>query len=311
MIIHDIQKIISLLKKEEIAAIPTETVYGLAGIATSYKAVSKIYKLKNRPAFNPLIVHVSNVEQIHTFAELSLEQITCLEYFWNHEQPLTIVLRLKNNHQITPLVTAGLSTIAVRKPHHPLAIEIIKQTGPLAAPSANTSNKLSPTKAEHVESSFGENAPLILDGGECLIGLESTILHLVDIKKPILLRAGGVSLEKLEAFFKQTISLHTEKKIQAPGQLKHHYSPGCPLKMNTTTIEDGEVLLGFGENAPPYTTLNLSQKGHLDEAAHNLFHALYQLSLLKPKAIAVMPIPKTGIGLAINDRLERAAAKND
>lgn len=307
MITHNLQSIIAALEQEDIAAIPTETVYGLAGKATSYKAVAKIYNLKGRPSFNPLIVHVTSFDQIEGFAEVSCEQQACMTYFWTKKQPLTIVLNLKKNHPLTPLVTAGLSTIAVRMPHHPLALEIIKHTGPLAAPSANISNKLSPTTAEHVALSFKETAPLILDGGECQVGVESTILNLASTT-PQLLRAGGVSKEELEDYFKSEVPHILMEKPNAPGQLKHHYSPGCPVILNQIAIEKGSVLLGFGPDAPSYTAFNLSQTGNLDEAAHNLFTAMHKLALMNPKSISVMPIPKNGLGLAINDRLERASS---
>lgn len=306
MITLNLQHIVEALKNDDVAAIPTETVYGLAGKADSYKAVAKIYNLKGRPSFNPLIVHVSCFEHIETFAEISPEQKACMDFFWSQKKSLTVVLNLKEKHPLTPLVTAGLPTVAIRMPHHPLALEIIHCTGPLAAPSANVSNKLSPTKAEHVQLSFKSNAPFILDGGECLVGVESTILNLAS-KKPELLRAGGVLKEDLEHYFKSDVPYVHTNIPNAPGQLKHHYSPGCPVILNKADVENGSVLLGFGPHTPPYAIFNLSKTANLEEAAHNLFTAMHKLALMKPKSITVMPIPKYGIGLAINDRLERAA----
>jgi L-threonylcarbamoyladenylate synthase len=307
MITHNLQSIVDALEHEDIAAIPTETVYGLAGKATSYKAVAKIYQLKGRPSFNPLIVHISSCEQIEKFAIISPDQKACIDYFWSQKKPLTVVLNLKDNHPLTPLVTAGLSTVAIRMPHHSLALEIIMHTGPLAAPSANVSNNLSPTTAEHVSLSFKEKAPLILNGGECRIGVESTILNLASIT-PQLLRAGGLSKEALEDYFKCEVPYVQNDKPNAPGQLSHHYSPGCPVILNEVTFEKGSVLLGFGPDTPSHAAFNLSQTGNLDEAAHNLFTALHKLALMNPKSITVMPIPKEGLGLAINDRLQRAAS---
>ncbi|CAO4843897.1 MAG: Threonylcarbamoyl-AMP synthase [Holosporales bacterium] len=295
-----------LLNNNQVVAIPTETVYGLAAKATSHDAVSKIYALKNRPSFNPLIVHVHDLDAIATFAHLSAKASACCAFFWDQKSPLTVVLPLKEGHLISPLVTAGLQTIAVRLPHHPICQDLLARTGPLAAPSANVSNTLSPTSADLVMQSFKEKCPPILDGGACTVGVESTILDL-STHTPHILRPGGVTKEMLDDYFKDDIHFAPTNTIKAPGQMKVHYSPGCPVLLNKENCQEGEVLLAFGPNAPE-DALNLSPAGDLVEAAAHLFQYLAILALQKPKAIAVMPIPLHGMGAAINDRLSRAAA---
>lgn len=305
MFIH-LQAAADLLNSNQVVAIPTETVYGLAAKATSNDAVAKIYALKNRPSFNPLIVHVHNLEAVDDFADFSQKAKACCAFFWDQQSPLTVVLPLKEGHLISPLVTAGLQTIAVRLPHHALCQDLLARTGPLAAPSANVSNTLSPSNAELVQQSFKEKCPPILNGGACTVGVESTILDL-STKTPQILRPGGVTKEMLDAYFKEDIPFIHTKNIKAPGQMKVHYSPGCPVFLNKVHCEQGEVLLAFGPNAPD-DALNLSPTGDLVEAASNLFKYLAILAQQNPKAIAVMPIPLHGMGAAINDRLSRAAA---
>jgi L-threonylcarbamoyladenylate synthase len=302
-----LKKAIHLLLNEKLVVIPTETVYGLAALASSDIAVSQIYAIKERPTFNPLIVHISDFEMLKTFAQINENQKKACSFFWNQQKPLTVVLPLKKNHPISPLVTAGLKTIAVRIPNHPLTLDLIKKTGPLAAPSANKSNTVSPTTAEHVKKSFGMMCPYVLNGGNCSIGLESTILDLTQ-DLPTLLRPGGVSLEELANYYKKEIPLQKNQKVIAPGMMKKHYSPGCPVYLNTYDVEKNGILIGFGLNTPQHAQYNLSPNGDLIEAAKNLFDILNEIQDLKPKSVSVMPIPKIGIGLAINDRLERAAA---
>lgn len=297
---------VHILSNGGICAIPTETVYGLAADATNSNAVAKIYALKNRPTFNPLIVHVSSIDQATEFAEISQKNQTICSYFWDKNMPLTVVLPLREQHKISPLATAGLSTIAVRKPNHPIALKIIEEVGPIAAPSANQSTHISPTSADHVRKSFGQNAPYIVDGGPCTVGLESTILDLSGAT-PCILRAGGVIREDLETYLKIPLSIASET-IKAPGMMKKHYSPGCPVILNCEVIKPGDVLLGFGPSSPDLATLNLSITGNLTEAATNLFDALYTLEAMKPRRILISPIPMTGLGMAINDRISRAAA---
>ncbi|HCU06179.1 MAG TPA: threonylcarbamoyl-AMP synthase [Holosporales bacterium] len=302
----EIDKAVQILSHGGICAIPTETVYGLAADATNSEAVSKIYALKNRPTFNPLIVHVTSIEQATAFAEISNDHQKVCTYFWEKQQPLTVVLPLRAKHAISPLVTAGLKTIAIRKPNHPMALDIIHKVGPIAAPSANQSTHISPTSAEHVRKSFGKNSPYIVDGGPCTVGLESTILDLTTTE-PCILRAGGVTKETLEAYFKCPLNT-TSATIKAPGMMKKHYSPGCPVILNTEAVTPGDVLLGFGPTTPDYASINLSPTGNLIEAATNLFDALHTLESMNPKRILISPIPMIGLGLAINDRIARAAA---
>lgn len=302
----EVDKAVQILLQGGICAIPTETVYGLAANATNSAAVAQIYALKNRPTFNPLIIHVTSTEQAAIFSDMSTDHEKICQYFWNNELPLTVVLPLRAKHFLSPLVTAGLKTIAVRKPHHPIALDIIHKVGPIAAPSANQSTHISPTSAEHVRKSFGNNAPYIVDGGPCRVGLESTILDL-SAAEPCLLRAGGVTKETLDAYFNCPLKT-TSSTIKAPGMMKKHYSPGCPVILNTETLTPGDVLLGFGPKTPAYASINLSPTGNLVEAATNLFDALYTLEALNPKRILISPIPMIDLGIAINDRITRAAA---
>ncbi len=304
--VTQINKAVHILSSGGICAIPTETVYGLAADATNSDAVAKIYALKNRPTFNPLIVHVSSIDQAIEFAQISTDHQTICSYFWDKNLPLTVVMPLRDNHKISPLATAGLNTIAVRKPSHPIALDIINRVGLIAAPSANQSKHISPTSADHVRKSFGDNAPYIVDGGPCTVGLESTILDLSSAK-PCVLRAGGVTTEDLDTYFKMPLSIASET-IKAPGMMKKHYSPGCPVILNAKTIKPGDILLGFGPNTPECATLNLSPTGNLTEAATNLFDALYKLEAMKPNRILISPIPMIGLGIAINDRISRAAS---
>jgi L-threonylcarbamoyladenylate synthase len=302
---------IKLLLNKEAIVFPTETVYGLGAIATNDEAIAEIYRLKNRPSFNPLIVHFYAIEQAQhyvEFSELALELSTIF-----CPGPLTFILPLKPNTSISKLASAGLQTLGVRIPNHPIALELLKKINlPLAAPSANISGKMSPTKAAHVRASFGENAPFILEGGPSVVGLESTILDLSS-QIPTLLRPGFVSFETLKKHIPNLIIGCTTDKIDtpliAPGQLKSHYAPHHSIRLNATDLKDNEVLLAFGPD--PISTknyvYNLSEKGDLIEAASRFFEALHNLDSQESKGIAVMPIPNEGLGRAINDRLNRAA----
>lgn len=306
-----INKACDLLHAGEVVAIPTETVYGLAADATNDKAIVKVYELKNRPSFNPLISHVPDIATAKQYVKFSKTAEMLAEYFWNtaHHRPLTLVLPRLEKTKLSHLATAGLDTVAVRIPGHPIALELLRQFGrPLAAPSANPSNNISPTTAEHVRLGFGDKAPFILDGGPCLVGLESTIIDMTQ-DQPVLLRPGGTTVEEIEEILKMCVLKHNDPSasIKAPGMLKRHYAPRLPLRLNVTDPLESEAFLGFGpiEKA----TLNLSPSGDLKEAACNLFSMLRQLDTPKFMGIAVMPIPSTGLGLAINDRLNRASTK--
>lgn len=306
---------VQLLKEEKLVAIPTETVYGLAALATSSLAVARIYALKERPSFNPLICHVANLkeaERIGVFSPLARQLAV---KFW--PGPLTLVVPLQPDHPLSDLSTAGLSTVGLRVPGNPLICQLICHLGvPLAAPSANLSESISPTSAMHVATSFQGDArlPLILDDGPCPIGIESTILDMTQ-ERPHLLRAGGLSLEEIQIIVGPVVcAVSSDALIKSPGQLKRHYAPQKPLRMNVLTPTSTEAYLTFGpgpfKNSPAYT-LNLSEQGSLQEAACNLFSMLRLLDDSPTEGIAVHPIPFKGLGLGINDRLQRASFQKD
>jgi L-threonylcarbamoyladenylate synthase len=296
-----------LLSQGKLVIMPTETVYGLAADATHDFAVAGIYKLKNRPAFNPLIVHVGSIDQAKEQAFFSEKAFLLARHFWGQKGgPLTLVLKRKNPH-LSHLVTAGLNTVAVRMPSHPMALDLLKTyPNPLAAPSANRSEALSPTSFQAVQESFGDETPFGLDGGPCQVGLESTILDLSG-STPILLRPGGISVEQIEYVLGKKIEIYKGSAIQAPGMTKRHYAPKTPLRLNATNKKNDEAFLGFGPGTEDFETLNLSPQGDDVEAASHLFAMLRELDHQKVSSIAVAPIPTSGLGLAINDRLQRAA----
>lgn len=294
-----------LLRAGQLVALPTETVYGLAGDARNSDAVASIYEAKGRPSFNPLIVHLPDVDSAKELVIWNERAQVLADAHW--PGPLTMVLPLREGHGLSPLVTAGLDTVALRLPAHPLARRLMRESGcALAAPSANPSGKISPTTAAHVMAGLSGRIAAVLDGGACPVGVESTIIGVYD-DETRLLRPGGLAVEDAEATLGARLAGAGEGII-APGQLTSHYAPGASVRLNATRIEAGEVLLGFG---PMACTINLSEKGDTREAAMNLFPALHQLDAMKPKGIAVAPIPSTGLGLAINDRLSRAAAPRD
>ncbi len=288
-----------------LVAFPTETVYGLAADATNGKAVVRIFEAKGRPRFNPLIVHVADSDEARKYAEFNPLADMLAARFW--PGGLTLVLPLfKGANKLSSLVTAGLDTVAIRVPSHPVAQALLRVAEtPIAAPSANISGRVSATEAAHVHEDFGDRVGLILDGGRTNAGLESTIVSLVDA--PTLLRTGAISREEIETALGTSLLAHESGQIQAPGQLASHYAPRARLRMNATDTAPGELLLGFGA-AASNATLNLSATGDLIEAAANLFASLRELDARQPPGIAVMPIPEIGLGEAINDRLRRASA---
>ena len=298
-----IAEAVSLLRAGERVALPTETVYGLGADARNGAAVAGIYAAKGRPSFNPLIVHVAHPTDAARYVEWSDMAARLAAAFW--PGPLTLVLPLRDGHGIASLVTAGLDTLAIRCPAHPVAQALLEAfDGPVAAPSANPSGKISPTTANHVLQGLEGRVAAVLEGGAAEIGLESTIVGLADT--PTLLRHGSITREMLEAALGTPLpESTTPAAITAPGQLASHYAPDAVLRLNVTDPAADEALLGFGsvENA----ALNLSPAGDLREAAANLFAMLRALDAQVSK-IAVSPIPARGIGLAINDRLSRAAA---
>lgn len=299
-----------LLRAGRLVAFPTETVYGLGGDATNGRAVAAIFAAKGRPLFNPLIVHAPDIEQIATLAEMTPLAKRLAAAFW--PGPLTLVLERRPGAELSELVSAGLSTVAVRVPDHPVAQALLKATGrPLAAPSANRSGRVSPTQAAHVEADLGEAVSLILDAGPTAHGLESTVIDArTDV--PILLRPGAVTAETIEAVLGVSIGVGTEDAVRpsAPGQLASHYAPDARVRLGATEVKEGEALLAFGANVPATSgpVLNLSESGDLIEAAAKLFAALRALDETGFRTIAVMPVPEEGLGAAINDRLRRAAA---
>mgnify|MGYP002623600492 CR=1 FL=1 len=289
-----------LLRAGRLVAFPTETVYGLGADSTDGAAVAGIFKAKDRPRFNPLIVHLADTAAARRIAYFDATADRLADAFW--PGALTLVLPLKPSAGIAPLTTADLPQIAVRVPDHPLARDLLRRTGrPVAAPSANPSGRISPTSAHHVLAGLNGRIAAVLDGGNCPVGLESTIV--ATTPKPTLLRPGGLPAEAVEACIGTRLVAHTGG-VTAPGQLESHYAPQVRLRLDRTTAEPDESLLGFG---PFGGDLNLSPSGDLVEAAANLFHHLHALEA-RGKPIAVSPIPDHGLGRAINDRLRRAAA---
>ncbi len=297
------------LREGKLVAFPTETVYGLGGDATSDRAVAAIFAAKGRPSFNPLIVHVANISDAAQYAELSSKAQLAARAFW--PGPLTLVLPRRRDCRISLLATAGLDSVAIRVPAHKIAQTLLMMAGlPLAAPSANPSGRLSPTDADHVLADLSGKAEFVIDGGPCPVGVESTVLSLLE-DRPRILRPGAVTADALSQALQEPVPIETGAEDaaapRAPGQLASHYAPRRPVRLNAAAAEPGEALLGFGAAAPK-DALNLSPAGDLQEAAANLFAMLRQLDDPKYRAIAVMPVPETGLGIAINDRLRRAAA---
>ncbi len=288
----------ALLAAGQPVAIPTETVYGLAAPADDARAVAEVYRLKGRPAFNPLIVHVLALPEAEALAAFDARAQALAAAFW--PGPLTLVLPRRGGAAVASLVTAGLPTVALRVPAHPLAQAVLQALGrPLAAPSANASGRLSPTRAAHVA------LPVpVLDGGACAAGLESTIIGLGPGEPPRLLRLGALAAEAVEAALGQRLA-GAGAGISAPGQLLQHYAPRQPLRLEAVERRPGEWLIGFGPVAGDAT---LSASGDLTEAAARLFDELHRAEASGAAAIAVAPVPGHGLGAAINDRLARAAA---
>jgi L-threonylcarbamoyladenylate synthase len=287
-----------------LAAFPTETVYGLGADATNGEAVARLYAAKGRPRFNPLIAHVPDLAAARRLARFDGAAEELARKFW--PGPLTLVLPKAPGCDVADLATAGLDTIALRVPAHPVARDILAAFGkPIVAPSANRSGHVSPTTAAHVLADLRGRIDIIVDGGPCPLGVESTIVSCAG--EPTLLRPGGLPRGQIEQALGRRLAEAAEtEKPQAPGMLASHYAPKARLRLNAKSAEPGEVLLGFGAAAD--ATLNLSSRGDLVEAAANLFSHLRALDAQGAKVIAATPIPRDGLGEAINDRLERAAA---
>lgn len=298
----------TLLREGRIVAFPTETVYGLGADARDENAVAAIYAAKGRPSVNPLIVHVKDLDAAQSLTVMSPAAMRLAEAFW--PGPLTLVLPLRLGHGLAPSVTAGLPSVGVRVPDAPIARALLEAfEGPIAAPSANPSGRISPTSSAHVLAGLPGRIDAVIDGGKCRVGLESSIVDLTG-HHPRLLRAGGITSDQLSTVLGERLSddgnVTEDAKPSSPGQMTSHYAPNAKLRLNAAHANPGEVLLGFGpvEGAE----LNLSAEADLAVAATNLFEMLHQLDSNGALAIAVSPIPESGLGIAINDRLRRAAA---
>ena len=301
-----LDRAVAILRAGGLVAMPTETVYGLAGDARNGAAVARIFDAKGRPRFNPLIAHVADLGMAQTLAVFDDRARAVADAFW--PGPLTLVLGLRDDAGLSPLVTAGLDTVAIRCPAHPVAAGLIRRFGgPLAAPSANPSGRVSPTRAAHVRAGLAGRIDAILDGGPCEVGVESTILGLWGA--PVLLRPGGVPMERLTGLLGPIDSGGDAEKPNAPGQLASHYAPEAMVRLNATQAAPGEVWVGFGPDCTG-AALSLSPGGDLVQAAASLFQTLRDADDLAGPAgrIAFAPVPEAGLGRAINDRLRRAAA---
>ncbi|MEZ5814204.1 MAG: L-threonylcarbamoyladenylate synthase [Alphaproteobacteria bacterium] len=303
-----------ILKAGGLVGMPTETVYGLAANALNGNAVAKIFAVKGRPSFNPLIIHVPNLESAEEYVQVNDAARKAAHHFW--PGPLTLILPRKSDCEISELASAGLETLAVRVPGHKVALALLKQAGvPVAAPSANKSGSLSPTSPAHVHEQLGDQVDLILAAGPCAVGLESTVLDLSG-DKPEILRPGAVTAEQICEVLGFDIAYEQAETgvPKSPGMLLKHYAPETPVRLNAIDVKEGEALLVFGSDKfmvardfPEGRKRNLSETQDLYEAAANLFAMLKELDGCGAKAIAVMAIPESGIGVAINDRLRRAA----
>jgi L-threonylcarbamoyladenylate synthase len=307
------------LRAGGLVAFPTETVYGLGADATDAVAIARLYAAKGRPAFNPLIAHVAEIAAARLIGRFDATAERLAEAFW--PGPLTLVLPMTRDCRVADLATAGLDTVAIRIPAHPLAQALLRAVGgPVVAPSANLSGHVSPTTAAHVEADLKGRIDVILDGGPVDVGVESTIVGCFGT--PILLRPGGVPSEAIDAVMGAPLARPTanaaadDHQPLAPGMLASHYAPRAAVRLEATSVAADEVLLAFGAEALPgaehaIAVLNLSERGDLAEAATHLFSYLRTLDATSARAIAVMPIPHEGLGEAINDRLRRAAAPKD
>lgn len=291
------------MRAGELVAFPTETVYGLGGDATNDRAVAAIFAVKDRPKFNPLIVHVPDADAARPLAAFDARADALAAKFW--PGPLTLVLQRRVDCAVSLLAGAGLDSLAVRVPAHEAAQQLLRAAGvPIGAPSANRSGHVSPTSAAHVMAELDGRIAAVLDAGPCAVGIELTVLDLT--AAPTLLRPGAITAEQLAAIV-GPLAAPGDGRVRAPGMMARHYAPARPLRLNTTAAKPGEAWLGFGPDADA-ATLNLSSRGDVTEAAANLFAYLRELDRAPYIGIAVSPIPETGLGVAINDRLRRGAA---
>lgn len=316
MIGTDIKKALALLQEGNVVGIPTETVYGLAANAFNKKAVAQIFTIKNRPSFDPLILHTDSLSTIRTFVHSIPHEAEMLA---NTFMPGPLTLLLQKKDTIPDIVTSGLPQVAVRIPSHPMTLALLAALPfPIAAPSANPFGYISPTTAQHVEDQLGNKLPYILDGGNCKIGVESTILGFEN-GKPIIYRKGGLAIEEIESIIGRVIiKEHSSSNPKSPGMLKSHYSPGCPLilghipsllqKYKGQSIGVISFQQYYDEIGDEWQ-ITLSSKGDSEEAAHRLFSGMRHLDKMQPEIILAELLPEKGLGRAINDRLRRAASK--
>ena len=302
----DIDAAARALREGLLVAFPTETVYGLGADATNGEAVAKVYAAKGRPSFNPLIAHVPDADTAFALGEFGPEAKALAEAFW--PGPLSLVVPRKPDCPVSLLASAGLGSIAIRVPSHPMALELLKAVGrPVVAPSANPSGKISPTTAEHVRRHLKDKVAVVLDGGRCKVGVESSVVSFLE-DGPKLLRHGGVPRSDIEKVLGDSIAVESHaERPHAPGQLLSHYAPHAELRLNAEAPREGEAYLGFGP-LHAHGAWTLSARGDLVEAAASLFGLLHEIDATGVQRIAVAPIPHQGLGEAINDRLMRAAA---
>jgi L-threonylcarbamoyladenylate synthase len=302
---NEISKAAEIVRSGGLVAFPTETVYGLGADATRDLAVARVYEAKGRPLFNPLIVHVMDLAAAKCLGQFDEASESLARAFWPGS--LTLVVPRKASSPISMLASAGLDTIALRVPKHDIALALLRAVGPVVAPSANPSGRISPTTAQHVRDGLGNRVDAVLDGGACAVGVESTVVRVMD-NGPYLLRAGGIARTDIEHVIGRQLMTPTrfDDRLHSPGQLESHYAPHAALRLDAAFPDAGEIFIGFGAyDHGPYT---LSAGGDVVEAAANLFRLLHQVDALGPSGIAVAPVPMTGLGEAINDRLKRAAA---
>jgi L-threonylcarbamoyladenylate synthase len=294
-----------ILREGGLVAFPTETVYGLGGDATIDHAVARIFAAKSRPEINPLISHLATADEAESYGRFSESARKLARAFW--PGPLTLVVERSASCTISQLCSAGLDSVALRVPNHPVALALLKEVGkPIAAPSANRSGRISPTTADHVRRSLGDAVEMIVDGGPCAVGLESTVVQF-EGDSVHLLRPGGLPRQEIERVLGQPLQAVTPgKALHSPGLLDSHYAPHAPLRLNAIEPGAGESYIGFGKHA--FGQYSLSRTGDLIEAAANLFKLVHEVDAQHPDRIAVAPIPSHGLGEAINDRLRRAAA---
>jgi L-threonylcarbamoyladenylate synthase len=304
-----------ILRAGGLVGLPTETVYGLAADATNGLAVAAVFEAKGRPSFNPLISHVAEAAEAERYGEMNAAAQRLAAAFW--PGPLTLVLPHRPGSGISDLARAGLDSVALRVPSHPVALAIIRAAGrPLAAPSANRSGRVSPTTARHVASELGPHIAAILDGGPCDVGVESTVASCIG-DDVILLRPGGVTRDAIESVVGRPLAdAQASGVLRAPGMLESHYAPLAKLQLNASDAGPDDAILSFGSSTfvdrrPNQPLINLSPEGDLRQAASRLFAALRELDALNPSVISVAPIPMHGLGEAINDRLRRAAAPRE